>query len=149
YAYTTLLRSKRKRRTSGGRRRGLIMDLQFSVLASGSTGNAFYLESVDTELLVDTGLSRKKLDGLSHSIGKDPRNLSGIVVTHEHSDHIKGLGIFARKYNLPIYANEKTWSSMEKQLGKLTVDQCFHFEANTVKTFGNIDIEFFSVSHDA
>ncbi|HLR23583.1 MAG TPA: MBL fold metallo-hydrolase [Pseudogracilibacillus sp.] len=125
------------------------MDLQFSVLASGSTGNAFYLASDDTELLVDAGLSGKKLDGLFHSIGKDPRNLSGILVTHEHSDHIKGLGIFARKYNLPIYANEKTWSSMEKQLGKLTVDQCFHFEANTVKTFGNIDIESFSVSHDA
>src|SRR5699024_3651773 len=84
-----------------------------------------------------------------HSIGKDPRNLSGILVTHEHSDHIKGLGIFARKYNLPIYAKEKTWSSMEKQIVKLTVDQCFHFEANTVKTFGHIDIESFSISHDA
>src|SRR5699024_12661290 len=105
------------------------MDLQFSVLASGSTGNAFYLASDDTELLVDAGLSGKKLDGLFHSIGKDTRNLSGILVTHEHSDHIKGLGIFARKYNLPIYVKDKTWSSIEMHLGKITVDHCIHFDA--------------------
>ena len=125
------------------------MALEFSVLASGSTGNAFYLASDEMELLVDAGLSGKKLDSLFSQINKDPRNLSGILVTHEHSDHIKGLGIFARKYNLPIYANERTWKAMEKQLGKLTVDQCFQFEPNTVKTFGNIDVESFSVSHDA
>src|SRR5699024_12352825 len=111
----------RDRRSSVCRRRRFIGDVRFGVFVYGSKGNEFYLASDDTELLVDAGLSGKKLDGLFHSIGKDPRNLSGILVTHEHSDHIKGLGIFARKYNLPIYANEKTWSSMEKQLGKLTV----------------------------
>src|SRR5699024_576343 len=140
---------KRKRRTIGGRRRGLIMDLQFSVLASGSTGNAFYLASDDTELLVDAGLSGKKLDGLFHSIGKDPRNLSGILVTHEHNDIIKKLGIFEKNYNLQNYENEKSFSNMDKQIDKLTVVECVHLEENTEKTFGNIDIESFSVSYDA
>src|SRR5699024_2237713 len=125
------------------------MTVRFSVLASGSTGNAFYIESNEDRLLVDAGLSGKQLDRLFQEAGADPSVLSGILVTHEHSDHIKGLGIFARKYNLPIYANEKTWNVMEKQLGKLTSDQKFHFEPNQVKTFGTLDVESFSVSHDA
>lgn len=125
------------------------MAVRFSVLASGSTGNAFYIESGQDKLLVDAGLSGKQMDRLFQEAGADPAQLTGILVTHEHSDHIKGLGIIARKYNLPIYANTKTWHAMEKQLGKLTTDQKFHFEPNTIQTFGSIDVESFSVSHDA
>lgn len=125
------------------------MAVRFSVLASGSTGNAFYIESNEDKLLVDAGLSGKQLDRLFQEAGRDPSELTGILVTHEHSDHIKGLGIFARKHRLPIYANAKTWQAMEKNLGKLQTEQCFHFEANTVQTFGSIDVESFSVSHDA
>lgn len=125
------------------------MSLRFSVLASGSTGNAFYIESDEQRLLVDAGLSGKQMDKLFGEISVDPAKLTGILVTHEHSDHIKGLGIIARKYNLPIYANTKTWKAMERSIGKLTLDQKFHFEMGEVKTFGDIDIESFGVSHDA
>ena len=125
------------------------MTLRFSVLASGSTGNAFYIESDEQRLLVDAGLSGKQLDRLFSEVAVDPSALSGILVTHEHSDHIKGLGIIARKYNLPIYANEKTWTAMEPSLGKLTTDQKFHFGLDEVKTFGDIDVQSFGVSHDA
>lgn len=125
------------------------MSLRFSVLASGSSGNAFYIESNQARLLVDVGLSGKQMDKLFQEAKVDPRKIDGILVTHEHSDHIKGLGILARKYNLPIYANDKTWSKMEKSIGKITLDQRFHFEANKVQTFGDIDVESFSVSHDA
>lgn len=125
------------------------MTLRFSVLASGSTGNAFYIESEKERLLVDAGLSGKKMDRLFHEVRVDPSKLTGILVTHEHSDHIKGLGIVARKYNLPIYANEKTWNAMEKSIGKLSLDQKFHFGMEEVKTFQDIDIESFGVSHDA
>lgn len=125
------------------------MSLRFSVLASGSTGNAFYIESDQEKLLVDAGLSGKQLDHLFSQIHVDPASLTGILVTHEHSDHIKGLGIIARKYNLPIYANEKTWKAMEKSIGKLTIDQKFHFGMEEVKSFGDIDVESFGVSHDA
>lgn len=125
------------------------MAVRFSVLASGSTGNAFYIESNGDKILVDAGLSGKQLDRLFQEAGRDPKELSGILVTHEHSDHVKGLGIFARKHRLPIYANAKTWRAMEKGLGKLETEQCFHFEPNTIQTFGSMDVESFSVSHDA
>lgn len=125
------------------------MTLRFSVLASGSTGNAFYIESERQKLLVDAGLSGKKLTELFQKIQVDPSDLSGILVTHEHSDHIKGLGIFARKYNLPIYANEKTWKAMDKSIGKVSVDQRFLFQMEEVKTFEDMDVESFGVSHDA
>ncbi|WP_067727805.1 MBL fold metallo-hydrolase [Oceanobacillus damuensis] len=125
------------------------MTLRFSVLASGSTGNAFYIESNEQKFLVDAGLSGKQMDHLFSKVNVDPAQLTGILVTHEHSDHIKGLGIIARKYNLPIYANEKTWNAMEKSLGKLSLDQKFIFGMEEVKTFGDMDIESFGVSHDA
>ncbi|MBA2174785.1 MBL fold metallo-hydrolase [Halobacillus locisalis] len=125
------------------------MTLRFSVLASGSTGNAFYIESGEEKILVDAGLSGKKIENLMQQVNIDPHDLSRILVTHEHSDHIKGLGIMARRYNLPIYANEKTWQAMDGQLGKLSVDQKFHFNSEETKTFGGIDVESFSVSHDA
>ncbi|WP_026908441.1 MBL fold metallo-hydrolase [Paucisalibacillus globulus] len=125
------------------------MTLRFSVLASGSTGNAFYIESDKEKLLVDAGLSGKQMDKLFDEVQVSPADLSGILVTHEHSDHIKGLGIIARKYNLPIYANQKTWNAMEGSIGKLSLDQKFVFNMEEVKTFGDIDVESFGVSHDA
>jgi len=125
------------------------MTLRFSVLASGSTGNAFYIESEKEKILVDAGLSGKQIDSLFSKINVDPSELSGILVTHEHSDHIKGLGVIARKYRLPIYANEKTWEAMEGSIGKIDLDQKFSFGMEEVKTFGDIDIESFGVSHDA
>ncbi|AVR00993.1 MBL fold metallo-hydrolase [Oceanobacillus sp. M65] len=125
------------------------MTLRFSVLASGSTGNAFYIESDKERLLVDAGLSGKQMDHLFSEIDIDPSTLTGILVTHEHSDHIKGLGIIARKYNLPIFANEKTWNAMERSIGKIGLDQKFYFNMEQVKTFQDLDIESFGVSHDA
>lgn len=125
------------------------MSIRFSVLASGSTGNAFFIETDETKLLVDAGLSGIQLERLFSQINIDPSTLHGILVTHEHGDHIKGLGVMARKYNLPIYANQKTWGAMEKSIGKISLEQKFLFETNEVKTFGNLDIESFAVSHDA
>lgn len=125
------------------------MSLQFSVLASGSTGNATYIETDQHSLLVDVGFSGKQMEVLFQLIGKKINQLSGILVTHEHSDHIKGLGILARKYKLPIYANEKTWNAMEGLIGAIHPDQKFIFQTGTVQSFGGLDVESFGVSHDA
>jgi phosphoribosyl 1,2-cyclic phosphodiesterase len=125
------------------------VSIRFSVLASGSTGNAFYVETDRNSLLVDAGLSGKQMEQLFKQIERDMKQLSGILVTHEHSDHIKGLGVIARKYKLPIYANEKTWRAMEGLIGDIPTEQKFVFQMGTVKTFGDLDIESFGVSHDA
>ena len=125
------------------------MTLRFTVLASGSTGNAFYIGTDKEKILVDAGLSGKQIDRLLAESSIDPNELTKILVTHEHSDHIKGLGIIARKYNLPIYANEKTWKAMEGSIGKISLDQKFTFNMEEIKTFGDLDVESFGVSHDA
>ncbi|NSL52386.1 MBL fold metallo-hydrolase [Calidifontibacillus erzurumensis] len=125
------------------------MGLHFSVLASGSTGNAFYIGTEKAKLLVDVGFSGKQMEELMKAVNLNPKELDGILVTHEHSDHIKGLGILARRYNLPIYANEKTWKAMEGLIGAIPTEQKFIFEMGSVKTFGDIDVESFGVSHDA
>ncbi|MRX73411.1 MBL fold metallo-hydrolase [Bacillus lacus] len=125
------------------------MSLQFSVLASGSTGNAIFVEADGQSFLIDAGLSGKQLDGLIQQIGRKLENLTGILVSHEHSDHIKGLGVVARKYKLPIYANANTWKAMEGLIGEVDNGQKFEFATESVKTFGGLDIESFGVSHDA
>ena len=123
--------------------------MRFSVLASGSSGNAIYIENDQHSFLVDAGLSGRKMEELFATIGKKMNNLDGILVTHEHSDHIKGLGIVARKHKVPIYANAKTWQAMDGLVGAIPVEQRFHFDMDTVKSFGSLDIESFAVSHDA
>lgn len=125
------------------------MGIHFSVLASGSTGNAVYVETNKHSFLIDAGLSGKQMEKLFSEINRDIKNLSGILVTHEHSDHIKGLGVLARKYRLPVYANEKTWKAMEGLVGEIDLEQKFIFETGTVQTFASLDIESFGVSHDA
>ena len=125
------------------------MSLHFSVLASGSTGNAIYVGTDQTKLLVDVGLSGKAMEALFKEINRDIREVSGILVTHEHSDHIKGLGVLARKYQVPIYANEKTWRAMNSLIGEVPNDQKFIFNMETTHTFGDLEVESFGVSHDA
>ncbi|MBT2733196.1 MBL fold metallo-hydrolase [Bacillus sp. ISL-7] len=125
------------------------MSLSYSILASGSTGNALYVESDEHSFLVDAGFSGKQMEALFGQIDRDISKLSGIFVTHEHSDHIKGIGVLARKYQLPVYANEKTWRAMEHSVGVIPTEQKFVFNMETVKSFGAVDIESFGVSHDA
>ncbi|MED1471491.1 MBL fold metallo-hydrolase [Bacillus salipaludis] len=125
------------------------MSLRYSILASGSTGNALYVESDEHSFLVDAGFSGKQMESLFGQIDRDISKLSGIFVTHEHSDHIKGVGVLARKYKLPVYANEKTWRAMDGLVGEIPTEQKFVFNMETVKNFGAVEIESFGVSHDA
>ncbi|MGM0752816.1 MAG: MBL fold metallo-hydrolase [Bacillota bacterium] len=125
------------------------MTMHFSVLASGSTGNAIFVETEGHSFLVDAGLSGKQMEGLFSQIDRKIEDLSGILVTHEHSDHIKGIGVLARKYKLPVYANDKTWNAMDGLVGKIDTEQKFSFDMETAKHFGGLSIESFGVSHDA
>ena len=88
------------------------MELRFSPLFSGSSGNAIYVGCGDTHLLVDAGLSGTRIANELARIGVHPSQLTAILATHEHVDHIRGVGILSRKYNLPVYATEVTWEGM-------------------------------------
>lgn len=120
-------------------------------IASGSSGNCIYIGNSDTGILVDAGISKKRIvEGLT-SIDVNPEKLNGILITHEHSDHIKGLGVFTRKYKVPIYATKETIGRILncKSLGAL--DETLFCEIKPDESFYLQDIKVnpFSISHDA
>ncbi|WP_164470850.1 MBL fold metallo-hydrolase [Vaginisenegalia massiliensis] len=123
--------------------------LSFSVLASGSSGNCTYIESAKQRILVDAGLSGKKIINLLAEIDRSPQGLDAILVTHEHIDHVQGVGILSRKFNIPIYANRATWSVMETMIGQIAPENKRFVEANQLISLGDIDVQTYSVSHDA
>ncbi|WP_055106401.1 MBL fold metallo-hydrolase [Paenibacillus ihumii] len=125
------------------------MGLQFTVLSSGSTGNATVVTDGEVTLMIDAGFSARRIDELLLERGLTGENLTGILVTHEHSDHIKGLGAVARKYNLPIYANEKTWQAMEKSIGSIAEENRRLLATGEARDFGSMRVQSFGISHDA
>ncbi len=120
-------------------------------IASGSSGNCIYVGSSKTHLLVDTGISKKRIDEGLAELEVKPEELSGILITHEHSDHIQGLGVFSRKYGIPIYATKGTLKGITeyKSLGKMP--EGLYHEVAIDKKFriGDLEIRPFSISHDA
>lgn len=125
------------------------MGISFTVLSSGSTGNATVVRNADTTLMIDAGLSAKRIEELLQQRELSGSELDGILVTHEHSDHIKGLGAVARKYNLPVYANEKTWTAMAKSTGAIGDGKRKILETGATMEFGSLRVESFGISHDA
>lgn len=84
-------------------------------IASGSSGNCIYIGSDSTHLLVDAGISNKRIQQGLNEIGLTGNDVNGILITHEHSDHIKGLGVLSRKYEIPIYGPGKPWMRLRPQ----------------------------------
>lgn len=125
------------------------MGMKFSVLASGSTGNAAVVTDGQVNILIDAGLSARKLDALMKQIGFSGESIDVILVTHEHDDHIKGLGPLARKYQLPIYANTRTWEQLDKQIGPIEADKKMTFATGAALDFDSMRVESYEISHDA
>lgn len=88
--------------------------MKFCSLYSGSSGNSLYVSGQDTSILIDAGLTGKAIISAMDAIGENISEVRAILITHEHIDHIKGAGILSRKFNIPVYANEKTWEAMER-----------------------------------
>lgn len=124
------------------------MSIRFSILASGSSGNAMVIENDEVKLLVDAGLSARKIEHLMAERQASCEQLDGILVTHEHSDHCIGLGVLSRKYNLPVYANAKTWSALNK-IGDLNEDNKRVITTGECIDFGTLKVDSYGVSHDA
>lgn len=125
------------------------MELRFCPLFSGSSGNALYLGCGETHLLIDAGMSGAKITAEMERIGLSPKELSGILITHEHSDHISGVGVLSRRYDLPIFANEGTWTAMKDKLGNISSKNVRVFETGADFHIGPLDITPFSIPHDA
>ena len=87
--------------------------MRFVSIASGSSGNCIYIGSERTHILVDAGISNKRIEQGLNAIGLKGSDLNGVVITHEHSDHIKGIGVLARKHGVPIYATRETLDEIE------------------------------------
>ncbi|SFE69071.1 MBL fold metallo-hydrolase [Peptostreptococcus sp. D1] len=123
--------------------------MKYCSIGSGSSGNCHYVGYKDTNILIDAGLSGKKIiDGL-RDIDIDAKSLNGILITHEHVDHIKGVGILSRKFNLPIFANYNTWMSIRDKIGKVDENNIIIFENDRLYSINDIVIKPFSITHDA
>ncbi|SHJ96040.1 MBL fold metallo-hydrolase [Tepidibacter formicigenes] len=125
------------------------MCFKYASVASGSCGNCHYIGYKNTKILVDAGLSGKKTEENLNNLDINLENTSGILITHEHTDHIKGAGILSRRYNIPIYANENTWKVIENKIGKIKENNIKVFENNVPFYIEDIKINPFSIHHDA
>jgi phosphoribosyl 1,2-cyclic phosphodiesterase len=123
------------------------MALKVCILGSGSKGNCTYVESPEVRLLVDAGLSAREIVRRLHHIDVEPETLDGILISHEHSDHIHGVGALARRYRLPVYANQATFRRAQRVIG--TVEEVRDFVTGTPFSLKDLRIDPFSLPHDA
>lgn len=120
--------------------------MKFCVLGSGSRGNCVFVESGSTAILVDGGFSGKEIAGRLAQIGRDISCLDAVFVTHEHHDHISGVGVISRRCRVPVFANPGTYRGAGKTLTKL-FKSC-EFETGEKTVFADLQVRSFAISHD-
>lgn len=118
-------------------------------LRSGSRGNASLVSGGNTKLLVDCGVSGKSVTSALADVDVYPEDISAIAVTHEHIDHIAGIGVMMRRYHIPVWANAATWAAMESQVGKIDKSLVNIFDNDSSFEIGEIGVKPFSIPHDA
>lgn len=121
--------------------------IQFQSFLSGSSGNCTFVTNGNTHLLVDCGAGGKYITECMRRVGVAPEELSGILITHEHRDHIMGAGIVSRRFNLPIYATKKTWDAMEDVIGEIAPGN--RRLTAPEMTFKDFTVRSFAIPHDA
>jgi phosphoribosyl 1,2-cyclic phosphodiesterase len=125
-----------------------------TILGSGSTGNAAHIETENTRLLIDAGLSARQIEERLASSGKDVASLHAILVTHEHSDHVQGLRVLSSRYRIPIYSNKLTREAVLENCasqagGARFLSEWKLFETGRRFNAGDFEVEPFSIPHDA
>lgn len=121
----------------------------FCTLFSGSSGNAVYLGTDRGAILIDCGMSGKQIFEAMAAACLNPRDLRAMLITHEHSDHVKGAGIVSRKLDIPIYATEGTWAGMQKNIGLLPDAHRVIITAGESFFLNDLEVAPFSIPHDA
>lgn len=119
----------------------------FASLISGSSGNATLISDGKTHILTDCGMSGVKLKDALLKFGISPENLSAMLITHEHIDHVRGAGVIARRYKIPIYATEKTHAALD--CGRIDDDLLHFIKPDCDFEIGSIGVTPFSIPHDA
>ncbi|NLI92913.1 MAG: MBL fold metallo-hydrolase [Peptococcaceae bacterium] len=122
--------------------------MHFATLASGSSGNAILVGEENRSFLVDCGITVKKLLANLSMVNTSPLQIEGIIITHEHTDHIKGVGALARKLNIPVYATNALWEVMEDNLGDLKPEQKILVQEEDLSLAG-MNIRLVPTSHDS
>ncbi|MDO4942877.1 MAG: MBL fold metallo-hydrolase [Lachnospiraceae bacterium] len=125
--------------------------MRLTSIASGSSGNCIYVGSDEANILVDAGISGKRIENGLKELSVDPKSLDAILVTHEHIDHIAGLGVMARRYHLPLYMTEKTAEAVlhTKSVGKIDTDLFEMIRPNRPFKIKDMSIDATSIWHDA
>ncbi|MDP4144860.1 MAG: MBL fold metallo-hydrolase [Bacillota bacterium] len=122
--------------------------MKFCSLYSGSSGNSMFIASDNARILIDAGLPGKHIEKALTDIGELPNAIDAIFITHEHVDHVKGVGVLSRKYSIPIYANKPTWDGMASTIGKIKEENIRIIDNNTI-SIKDMDIVPYNISHDA
>ncbi len=117
------------------------------MLSSGSAGNSTYIETDSHKILLDAGLSEKKLSARLASIGREAKDLDAVFVTHEHSDHVKGVGPLVRKYNIPLYTTEGTLRKVQSRIGR--IPSWAPIRSEEPVAIGDMIVEPYATPHDA
>jgi phosphoribosyl 1,2-cyclic phosphodiesterase len=125
------------------------MSLKFCSLSSGSSGNCYYIGSTDGGILIDAGISAKNIRKFLDEKGISINTIMGVLVTHNHTDHIKGIEVLSRKYSIPVYTSIRVWESIIKPGSKISRDYFREIFLQKIFNVAGIDIEAFPVSHDA
>ena len=123
--------------------------MEFCPLFSGSSGNATYVAAGGARILIDVGLPARTIEGAMAQNDLDPSAIDGILITHEHSDHIAGLGAFSRRYDVPVYANLKTWEAMYHKVGNIAPKNARVFDNERDFYIGHMAVRPFSTPHDS
>lgn len=122
---------------------------KYCSLYSGSSGNSFFVQSDNTNILIDAGVSSKKIVSALSEFNIDINNIDAILVTHEHSDHTKSLATLSNKYNIPVYANKKTWNALSNVSEKIAEKNRKFFTVTQNFNIGDFEIFAFPIPHDA
>jgi phosphoribosyl 1,2-cyclic phosphodiesterase len=126
-----------------------IASMKVVSLQSGSNGNCFYVESGDVRLLFDAGISGKQAEERLARHGRDIRDVDALFISHDHSDHTRSVGIFQRKYGMPVYITRRTLEAVQRyqKIGKL--DRVCLFTAGNSHSFGNVTVHSVPTPHDS
>ncbi|WP_442505763.1 MBL fold metallo-hydrolase [Novipirellula sp. SH528] len=123
--------------------------MEVITLQSGSNGNCVYVEADGVQLLFDAGISGTQAEKRLAAHGKDIRDIDALIISHEHSDHVRCMGVFQRKFGLPIHVSTPTMQATQKKAKIGRVDDVHHFDSGSTLAFGRVRVETLCTPHDA